>query len=125
MANLKQKFGGLAAQLEGDASSFQVTAESTMALVSSSSEEKIVPVTCNASKTVKVCAYLVAAMKQRSVAESAESTPLGVTLLPIQGEHSAGEKPGSSRREWSRTTKANLKQSYANLVSGGYVIIRS
>ena len=47
MANLKQKFGGLAAQLEGDASSFQVTAESTMALVSSSSEEKIVPVTCN------------------------------------------------------------------------------
>ena len=41
MANLKQKFGGLAAQLEGDASSFQVSAGSTMALVSSSSEEKL------------------------------------------------------------------------------------
>ena len=130
MADLKQKFGGLAAQLEGDASAFQVTAGSTMALVSSSSDEHCVNMkknscTCDAFKSIKVCVHLVAAVKQRSVAESADSRPIGATLPPIPGERSAGEKPGSSRRKGARTTKVTPKQSYANLVSGGYVIIRS
>ena len=67
MANLKQKFGGLAAQLEGDASSFQVKARLTMALALLKWVEKFLYKWH--IKTIKVCAYLVAAMKQRSVAE--------------------------------------------------------